>query len=60
MKSLKKYTKKKSYKKKNKKTRYNRQKGGKCYGNGVGANSNDINYSIFNTNLLKLFPYNPK
>lgn len=32
-------------------------KGGMCYGNGVGANSYDPNYSIYNTNLLKLFPY---
>ena len=45
------------------KTRYNRrrhtrkQRGGKCFGNGVGANSNDPNYSIYNTNALTLFPY---
>jgi hypothetical protein len=32
-------------------------KGGRCYGNGVGANSYDPNYSIYNTNMLKLFPY---
>ena len=34
-----------------------KQKGGMCYGNGVGANSLDPNYSIYNTNMLKLFPY---
>jgi hypothetical protein len=34
-----------------------KQKGGMCYGNGVGANSFDPNYSIYNTNMLKLFPY---
>jgi hypothetical protein len=34
-----------------------KQKGGVCYGNGVGANSYDPNYSIYNTNMLKLFPY---
>jgi hypothetical protein len=34
-----------------------KQRGGTCYGNGVGANNYDPNYSIFNTNLLKLFPY---
>lgn len=34
-----------------------KQKGGMCYGNGVGANSYDPNYSIYNTNMLKLFPY---
>jgi hypothetical protein len=48
--------------KKTKKTRKNinrRQKGGVCYGNGVGANTYDPNYSIYNTNLLKLFPYKP-
>lgn len=41
-----------------KKIRKNRtMKGGMCYGNGVGANSYNPNYSIYNTNLLKLFPY---
>lgn len=40
---------------KTKKTR--KQKGGMCYGNGVGANSYDPNNSIYNTNMLKLFPY---
>ena len=30
------------------------------FGNGYGANCNDPNYSIYNTNLLKLFPYNPR
>lgn len=45
------------------KTRRNRrdrrrgQKGGRCYGSGVGANSYDPNYSIYNTPMLKLFPY---
>jgi len=34
-----------------------KQRGGTCYGNGVGANNYDPNYSIYNTNLLKLFPY---
>ena len=43
---------------KGRKTRKSRkQKGGMCYGNGVGANSYDPNYSIYNTNMLKLFPY---
>ena len=41
--------------KKNKKSR--KQKGGTCYGSGVGANSYDPNYSIYNTRELKLFPY---
>jgi hypothetical protein len=44
--------------KKGKKTR--KQRGGMCYGNGVGANSYDPNYSIYNTRLLELFPYRPK
>ena len=34
-------------------------KGGRCFGNGVGANSNEPNFSIYNTNTLKLFPYKP-
>jgi hypothetical protein len=38
----------------------NRLKGGMVYGNGYGANCSNPNYSIYNTNLLKLFPYNPK
>jgi hypothetical protein len=47
--------------KKSRKTRKNRrtQRGGKCYGNGVGANSYDPNYSIYNTRELTLFPYRP-
>ena len=43
--------------KKSRKTRKHKQSGGMCYGNGVGANSYDPNYSIYNTNMLKLFPY---
>lgn len=34
-----------------------KQKGGTCYGSGVGANSFNPNFSIYNTNALKLFPY---
>jgi hypothetical protein len=34
-------------------------KGGMCFGKGVGANSYDPNYSIYNTNMLNLFPYKP-
>lgn len=52
----------KKHNKKGRKTRKNRkhrQKGGRCYGNGVGANSYEPNYSIYNTNALKLFPYKP-
>jgi hypothetical protein len=33
--------------------------GGGCFGNGVGANAYDPNYSIFNTRELQLFPYKP-
>jgi len=36
------------------------QKGGQCFGNGVGANSFDPNYSIYNTRELTLFPYRPE
>jgi len=42
-------------KRRGRKTR--KYRGGMRFGNGVGANSNDPNYSIFNTNMLKLFPY---
>jgi len=46
---------------KGRKTRKSRkQRGGMCYGNGVGANSYDPNYSIYNTRELELFPYRPK
>lgn len=31
--------------------------GGICFGKGVGANNYDPNNSIYNTNMLKLFPY---
>ena len=36
-----------------------KQRGGTCYGNGVGANSYDPNFSIYNTRELQLFPYKP-
>jgi hypothetical protein len=36
------------------------KRGGACYGNGVGANAFDPNYSIYNTRELQLFPYIPK
>ena len=42
-----------------KKRKGTKQRGGTCYGNGVGANNYDPNFSIHNTNLLKLFPYKP-
>jgi len=42
----------------NKKSRKHR--GGAMYGRGYGANCNDPNYSIYNTNMLKLFPYSAK
>jgi len=46
----------------NKKTRKTKssQRGGTCYGNGVGANSYDPNFSIYNTRQLELFPYSAK
>lgn len=47
-------------KKRRRRQRHTRkQKGGTCYGSGVGANSFDPNFSIYNTNTLKLFPYRP-
>jgi hypothetical protein len=42
---------------KNRKTR--KQRGGMCYGRGVGANSYDPNFSVYNTRELQLFPYKP-
>ena len=36
------------------------QKGGICYGRGVGANNYNPNFSIYNTRELELFPYKPK
>ena len=61
MKKTKKTMKKRKMKKmmKKRKTTKN-QKGGMCYGNGVGANSYDPNFSIYNTRELELFPYRPK
>ena len=62
----KKYTKKYTKKTRNNKTRTHKKskygkkyKGGMCFGNGVGANSNDPNFSIYNTRLTQLFPYKP-
>ena len=58
-----KYTKK--YRNNKKRTHKNRRmrrknlKGGMCFGNGVGANTNDPNFSIYNTKLTQLFPYKP-
>jgi hypothetical protein len=54
--SMKKYTMKRRNKR-NKKTV--KRGGGGCFGNGVGANAYDPNYSIFNTRELQLFPYKP-
>jgi len=55
---------KKSKKRRTKKNKTKKQKhrikGGAMFGNGYGANCNDPNYNIYNTNLLKLFPYSPK
>jgi hypothetical protein len=59
---------KQSVKRRNKRTMKRRNKrnkitvkrgGGGCFGNGVGANAYDPNYSIFNTRELQLFPYRP-
>jgi hypothetical protein len=41
----------------NKKRKTRKQRGGTCFGSGVGANNYDPNLSIYNTNMLKLFPY---
>ena len=39
--------------------RQKRGGGGVRFGNGIGSNCHDPNQSIFNKNLLKLFPYKP-
>jgi hypothetical protein len=44
---------------KSRKTKKRKQRGGMCFGKGVGANNFDPNYSIYNTRELGLFPYNP-
>jgi hypothetical protein len=49
----------KSNSRKSPKSRRRIIKGGNCYGRGVGTNSYDPNYSIYNTNLPTLFPYKP-
>ena len=44
--------------KRNNRKRSKRIRGGnRIGGNNIGANCNDPNFSIYNTNLLKLFPY---
>ena len=44
---------------KNKRRKSRKQRGGQCYGRGVGANTYDPSFSIYNTNELQLFPYKP-
>jgi hypothetical protein len=44
---------------KNKRNKSRNQRGGQCYGRGIGANNYDPNFSIYNTNELQLFPYKP-
>ena len=46
-----KYSKTRSHRKNTRKTRSHRG------GQNIGSNCSDPNYSIFNTNFLKLFPY---
>jgi hypothetical protein len=50
----------KTKKSKTKKRKLYNKKGGTLYGKGYGANCNDPNNSIYNTNMLKLFPYSAK
>lgn len=46
-------------KSKKSKRKSKKQRGGTCYGSGVGANNYDPNFSIYNTRELQLFPYKP-
>lgn len=59
-KSLKNKKNKKHVRKTRKQRSGRKQRGGMCFGNGVGANSYDPNFSIYNTRQLELFPYKPK
>ena len=43
--------------KQGKQGKQSKQIGGMCYGRGVGANSYDPNFSVYNTRELQLFPY---
>jgi hypothetical protein len=46
---------------KTRKVKSKKMKGGQqVYGRGYGANCYDPNFSIYNTNELKLFPYKPQ
>lgn len=46
------------YKKMRKSKKHKKTRGGnRIGGNNIGANCSDPNFSIYNTNLLKLFPY---
>jgi hypothetical protein len=51
--------KKKRGKKNKSKRKSKKQRGGTCYGSGVGSNNYDPNFSIYNTRELQLFPYKP-
>jgi|LakMenE18May11ns_1017448.scaffolds.fasta_scaffold9820223_3 hypothetical protein len=54
------YRKNKRYnsKKSRKSRKFRKTRGGnRIGGNNIGANCSDPNFSIYNTNLLKLFPY---
>jgi hypothetical protein len=51
--------KKQKHHKKTRHSRRNKQKGGACYGSGVGSNNYDPNLSVYNTRALQLFPYKP-
>lgn len=51
-------SKRKKYKKTKKNKKYKKTRGGNRFGgNNIGANCYDPNFSIYNTNMLKLFPY---
>ena len=58
-KSLRRRSRNHKIRKSGRKMRSRKQRGGMCYGNGVGANAFDPNNSIYNTRELTLFPYKP-
>lgn len=59
MRKMRKMFSKKQIKRRSKKNRSStkKYKGGSRYGRGIGSNCYDPNQSIYNTNMLKLFPY---
>ena len=50
-------SKRKTHHSKKRRSSTRKMRGGTCYGTGVGSNNYDPNFSIYNTNMMKMFPY---